>query len=78
MEFKIKKDVFLKALTKVQGIIEKKHTLPILANVLIEANNGEITFIATDLEVGLRTKYKADVIKEGKITLSAKKLFENN
>jgi DNA polymerase III subunit beta len=76
MEFKIKKEVFLKALTKVQGIIEKKHTLPILANVLIEANNGEITFIATDLEVGLRSKYKAEVINEGKVTLSAKKLFE--
>lgn len=76
MEFKIKKDVFLKALTKVQGIIEKKHTLPILANVLIEAEGSDITFIATDLEVGLRSKYKAEIIKEGKITLSAKKLFE--
>lgn len=76
MEFIIKKDVFLRALTKVQGIIEKKHTLPILANVLIEADNNKITFIATDLEVGIKSKYDAKIIKEGKITLSAKKLFE--
>lgn len=76
MEFKIKRDVFLKALTKVQGIIEKKHTLPILANVLIEAKGGEITFIATDLEVGLRSKYEAEITQEGKVTVSAKKLFE--
>lgn len=77
MKFIIKKETFLKALTKVQGIIEKKHTLPILANVLIEATrNGEIIVTATDLEVGLKSKYKADVLEDGKITLSAKKLFE--
>lgn len=76
MDFKIRRDVFLKALTKVQGIIEKKHTLPILANVLIEAKNNEITLIATDLEVGLKSKYEADISNEGKVTVSAKKLFE--
>lgn len=76
MEFTIEKDKFLKALTKVQGIIEKKHTLPILANVLIEAKNNEIIITATDLEVGLKSKYNVDVKKDGKVTLSAKKLFE--
>ncbi|MCW9049978.1 MAG: DNA polymerase III subunit beta [Deltaproteobacteria bacterium] len=76
MKFNIKKEIFLKALTKVQGIIEKKHTLPILANVLIEVSNDEIIVTATDLEVGIKSKYKAEVIEDGKITLSAKKLFE--
>ncbi len=76
MEFKIEKNIFLKALTKIQGIIEKKHTLPILANVLIETNKDKITFTATDLEVGIKSDYEAKIIKDGKITLSAKKLFE--
>ena len=76
MQFHISKDVFLKGLMKVQGIIEKRHTIPILANVLIEALNNEIIITATDLEVGIKSSYKSDVIEEGKVTVSAKKLFE--
>ena len=76
MQFNISKEEFLKGLNRVQGIIEKKHTLPILANVLIEASNDEIIITATDLEVGLKAKYKAEVLNEGKVTVSAKKLFE--
>ena len=76
MQFNISKEVFLKGLTKVQSIIEKRHTIPILANVLIEAKNNEIVITATDLEVGIKSNYPADVIDEGKITVSAKKLFE--
>ena len=76
MQFTISRNVFLEGLTKVQGIVEKRHTIPILANVLIEAKNNEITIIATDLEVGLKSKYKANIINEGKITISAKKLYE--
>ncbi len=76
MQFEISKDDFLKALTKVQGIIEKRHTIPILANVLIEAKNEEILITATDLEVGLKTKHNCTIKEEGKITVSAKKLFE--
>ncbi|PLY04650.1 MAG: DNA polymerase III subunit beta [Desulfuromonas sp.] len=76
MEFRIEKEIFLKAMTKVQGIIEKKHTLPILANVLIEAQDHNITFTATDLEVGLKSRYGANILKSGKVTVSAKKLFE--
>lgn len=76
MEFIISKNIFLEGLSKVQGIVEKRHTIPILANVLIESKNDEITITATDLEVGLKSKHKANVINEGKITVSAKKLFE--
>ena len=76
MQFIISRDIFLTGLAKVQGIVEKRHTIPILANVLIESKNNEITITATDLEVGLRSKYKAQVIEEGKITISAKKLYE--
>ena len=76
MQFNINKETFLKALTKVQGIIEKRHTIPILANVLIEAKTDEIIITATDLEVGIRSHYASEIIKEGKVTISAKKLFE--
>lgn len=76
MQFHINKETFLKGLTKVQGIIEKRHTIPILANVLIEAKTDEIIITATDLEVGIKSHYPSDVIKEGKVTVSAKKLFE--
>jgi len=76
MQFSISKNVFLAGLTKIQGIVEKRHTIPILANVLIEAKNDEITITATDLEVGLKSRYAAKIIEEGKITVSAKKLYE--
>ena len=76
MQFRIEKEVFLKALSQVQGIIEKKHTIPILANVHIDANDDEITLTATDLEIGVRSKFKTEIIENGKVTVSAKKLFE--
>ncbi len=76
MEFRILKEPFLRALQKVQGIVEKKNTMPILSNVLIEATQGKLCILATDLEVGIKTSHPATVIAEGKITVSAKKLYE--
>jgi DNA polymerase III subunit beta len=76
MEFTIEKDVFVKALQKLQGIVERRNTMPILSNVLIEASDNRLTFIATDLEVGMKSSYQAKVIEDGRITLSAKKLYE--
>jgi DNA polymerase-3 subunit beta len=76
MEFKITKDTFLKALQKVQGIIETRKTMPILSNVLIEAHMDKIDVTATDLEVGMKSSYNANVATEGKITVSAKKIYE--
>ena len=76
MEFKIDKETFLRALQKVQGIVEKKNTMPILSNVLIEASQDRLFITATDLEVGMRSSYPINVIREGKITVSAKKIYE--
>lgn len=76
MKFEIEKNVFLKGLTLIQGIINKKKTLPILSNVLIEAQENQITLTATDLEIGIKSKYNSNVIETGKITVSAKKIFE--
>jgi DNA polymerase-3 subunit beta len=76
MEFRIDKDTFLKALQKVQGIVERRNTMPILSNVLIEASPERIYVTATDLEVGMKSSYPTEVVTEGKITVSAKKIYE--
>jgi DNA polymerase-3 subunit beta len=76
MQFTIEKEVFLKGLGRVQGIVEKRNTIPILSNVLIEAGEEIIRLTATDLEVGMQATYTAAVKKPGKVTVSAKKLYE--
>lgn len=76
MEFSVAKDVFLKGLSRVQSIIEKKTTLPILTNVLIDAKTDTIEILATDLTVGIKGQYDAQVKEKGSVTVGAKKLFE--
>jgi len=76
MQFSVEKEIFLKGLARVQGIVEKRNTIPILSNVLIEAANDTIRLTATDLEVGMRASYPAKITATGKITVSAKKLYE--
>ncbi len=77
MELTVKKSDLLRELQLFQGIIERKNTIPILANVLFEANgDGSVELVATDLEVGLRSKCAASVAKGGSLTIPAKKLFE--
>ncbi len=76
MELVVRKTDLLRELQLFQGIVERKNTIPILANVLIEASGDEVKLLATDLEVGLRSKCAASVTKGGSLTLPAKKLYE--
>jgi DNA polymerase-3 subunit beta len=76
MEFTIKRDIFLGGIQKTLGIVEKKTTMPILSNLLIRTADGRIKIMATDREIGLVADYEASIIREGDITLSAKKLHE--
>jgi DNA polymerase-3 subunit beta len=76
MELVVRKNDLLRELQLFQGIIERKNTIPILANVMMEAKGGEVRFLATDLEVGLRSKCEATVNKAGSLTLPAKKFYE--
>jgi DNA polymerase-3 subunit beta len=76
MELVVRKTDLLRELQLFQGIVERKNTIPILANVLLEANGTEVRMLATDLEVGLRSKCTAMVAKSGSLTLPAKKLYE--
>ena len=76
MELVVRKNDLLRELQLFQGIVERKNTIPILANVLMEAKGDEVRFLATDLEVALRSKCPATVVKPGSLTLPAKKLYE--
>ena len=76
MKFKIKKEEILKGLQRIQGVVEKKNTMPILANMLLMADDSGIEIIATDLEIGLRGRYAAEVERPGAVTVSAKKMYE--
>jgi DNA polymerase III subunit beta len=76
MELVVRKADLLRELQLFQGIVERKNTIPILANVLIEADGEEVKLLATDLEVGLRSRCAASVAKSGSLTLPAKKLYE--
>ena len=65
MKFTIKKEEFLKGLSRVQSVADRRNTMPILSNVLIESGEGGITVTATDLEIGLRGVYEAQVEEPG-------------
>jgi DNA polymerase-3 subunit beta len=59
-----------------QGVVERRNTLPILANVLMEATQDSLLITATDMEIGVRRRCAATVKKRGSVTLNARKLYE--
>ncbi len=76
MEFVIHKSDLVQELQTVTGVVEKRTTLPILANLLLEANSKGLEVGASDLEVTIRGTAKATVVREGAVTLPAVKLLE--
>ena len=76
MQVKAKRGDLLATLYWTQGIVERRNTMPILANVLIEAGKRELRITATDLEVGVRGEVESEVEREGAVTVNAKKLYE--
>src|SRR5438093_9905471 len=76
MEFTVRKFDLLQELTLIQGVVERKTTLPILANVLVRAEGGELGIAATDLEVGLKSVCVSKTTVPGAITLPARRLYE--
>jgi len=76
MELNIKRNTFLSGIQKTLGIVDRKTTMPILNNILIRTETGQIKIVATDKELGLISRYDAEIIEPGDITLSAKKLYE--
>ena len=77
MQFKIKRDALLKSLNFVQGVVEKKNTLPILSNVLIQLKNKKLIIIATDLDIIFYDEiHDVKIINEGSTTTSAAILYD--
>ena len=75
MEFSVKRSDLLDELELTQGVVERKTTIPILSNLLVEAKGSRLTITATDLELSIRTSCDAKVKKEGAGTIPAKKLL---
>src|SRR6266481_2077301 len=76
MEFSVTKSVLLNELTTTQGVVERKTTIPILSNILVEAKGTRLIITATDLELSIRTSCEVKIKKEGAGTIPAKKLLE--
>jgi len=76
MEIKIERNELLKSVSRVQSIIERKSSMPVLSTILFEASGSTVRLSATDLELGFQETIPANVIQEGSITISGRKLFE--
>lgn len=77
MKFNIKREAFLQPLSQVIGVVERRQTLPVLANFLFQAqSDGKLSITGTDMEVELIATVEAVVDKEGEITVPARKLLD--
>jgi DNA polymerase III subunit beta len=77
MELKIGVQELARALARSQGIVEKKSTMPILSHVLLEAAKGDRLHVsATDLDISVASEHACEVLKDGKVAVPAKQLYE--
>jgi len=76
MKFTIERNALLKTLGHVQSVVERRNTIPILSNVLIEASGGEVSLTATDLDLEIIEKSGANVTADGATTVPAHTLFD--
>ncbi len=76
MKFSIQREDILKPLQAISGVVEKRHTLPVLSNVLLNLHDSTLQLSGTDLEVELKVETTVDVVAEGDITLPARKFLD--
>ncbi|HAV41314.1 MAG TPA: DNA polymerase III subunit beta, partial [Acidobacteria bacterium] len=76
MKFSTGKTNIINELSLLQGIVEKRTTLPILSNILMTARGDRVEITATDLEVGLKSVFEAEVKEDGRAAVNGKKLFD--
>ncbi len=76
MKFIVAKPNIFKTLTHLQSIVNKKNTLPILSNILIEAENNSLTLSSTDMDISIKETINCNVIDEGSTTLNAQMMFD--
>ena len=76
MKFKISRLNFFKTLSHLQGIVDKKNSLPILANILIEAKNNRLILSSTDMDISIIEKIDCNVSEEGATTINSQILYD--
>ena len=76
MRFSLQREVFLKPLTQVVNVVERRQTLPVLANLLAQVQDGQLSLTGTDLEVEMVARTQVDDAQDGETTIPARKLFE--
>ncbi|MCG8488558.1 MAG: DNA polymerase III subunit beta [Chromatiales bacterium] len=76
MKISTERENLLGPLQKIAGVVERRQTLPILANILVNANNGQLNLTATDLEVELKTQTDAECDGDADFTIPARKLLD--
>ncbi len=76
MRFSLQREVLLKPLAQVVNVVERRHTLPVLANLLARIEGGQLSLTGTDLEVEMVARVAVEGAQEGELTIPARKLFE--
>ena len=76
MRFSLQREVLLKPLAQVVNVVERRQTLPVLANLLAKVRDGQLALTGTDLEVEMVARTAVDDAADGEITIPARKLFE--
>ncbi len=76
MQFTIERSILLRSLTHVQGVVERRTTIPILSNVLLQATGGKLGLTATDMDLAIIEGTQADVTQDGSTTVPAHTLYD--
>ena len=76
MRFSLQREALLKPLTQVVNVVERRQTLPVLANFLVQVQGGQLSLTGTDLEVEMISRSAVDDAQDGETTIPARKLFE--
>ena len=76
MRFSLQREVFLKPLAQVVNVVERRQTLPVLANLLVQVQDGQLSLTGTDLDVEMISRIAVDEAQDGETTIPARKLFE--
>ena len=76
MKFKIQRSIFFKSLSHLQGIVDKRNSLPILANILIEAKNDKLILSSTDMDISIVEKINCQVLEDGSTTINSQILYD--
>ena len=76
MQFEVSKTILLKALSDVNGAVEKKNTIPVLQNIKIEAKNNQVFLFATDMDILITSHFECQISTEGSTTVLAQTFFD--